>query len=230
MLKSSTGNTEDVAVGRFIKGAYGSCLRKSTMLSDVLVLNRSFYAIQVTSWQRALALVYTGHASVIDQEYRTYTFDDWKQLSEMINEHPSGFVHTPSFKIALPDVIALKLYDRLPATEVKFTRRNIYEFYDYKCCYCGKKLPTTELNLDHVMPKCRGGRTSWENIVTACIPCNLKKGSKTPDEAGMKMLVKASKPKWHGNLPLVLRSPLKIRASWQRFIDTLYWNSELEEE
>ncbi len=109
----------------------------SIMNSDVLVLNRSFYAVQVTSWQRALTLVYTNHASVVDEEYRTYSFEDWRQLSQMIDEHPSGFIKTPRFKIAIPDVIALKLYDRLPTTEVKFTRRNIYEHYGYTCCYCG---------------------------------------------------------------------------------------------
>ncbi len=200
------------------------------MYGDVLVLNRSFYAIQVTSWQRALSLVYIDHASVVDQEYRTYSFDDWKQLSDIIKEHPAGFIHTPEFRIAVPEVIALKRYDRLPTTEVKFTRRNIYEYYDYKCGYCGRKFPTTDLNLDHVIPKSRGGKTSWANIVTACIPCNLKKSNKTPEEAGMRLLVTPAKPKWHGNLPLFFRTPLKVRASWQRFIDTLYWNGELEQE
>ena len=199
------------------------------MSTDVLVLNKSFYAIQVTSWQRALALVFSDHACVVDQEYRTYSFEDWREVSSMIKDHPAGFIHTPSFKIAIPDVIALKIYDRLPTTEVKFTRRNIYEYYNYKCCYCGLKLSTKELNLDHVVPKSRGGKTSWLNIVTACIPCNLKKGSMTPVEAGMKLLVKPSKPKWHGNIPLVFRSPIKVRASWQRFIDTIYWNEELEQ-
>lgn len=200
------------------------------MLSDVLVLNKSFYAVHVTSWQRALSLVYVDHASVVDQDYRTYSFDDWKQLSTMIKEHPAGFVRTPTFKIAIPEVIALKLYDRLPTTEVKFTRRNIYEYYNHKCCYCGKKLPTAELNLDHVIPRSRGGKTGWNNIVTACVPCNLRKGSKSPSEAGMKLIIKPSKPKWRGNIPLVFRSPLKMRTSWQRFIDTVYWNGELEHE
>ncbi|MBN1621843.1 MAG: HNH endonuclease [Endomicrobiales bacterium] len=200
------------------------------MYSDVLVLNKSFYAIQVTSWQRAITLVYLDHASVIDEEYRTYSFEDWQHLSKMIKEHPAGFVRTPTFKIAIPEVIALKFYDRLPTTDVKFTRRNLYEYYGHKCCYCGKKFPTSELNLDHVVPRSRGGKTCWTNIVTACIRCNLKKGNKTPTEAGMKLLIKPSKPKWHGSIPLVFRTPFKLRSSWQRFIDTIYWNGELEQE
>lgn len=200
------------------------------MSSDVLVLNRSFYAVQITSWQRALSLVYLGHASVVDEDYKTYSFDDWRALSTEISSHPAGFINTPTFKIAVPEVIALKLYDRLPVTDVKFTRRNIYEHYHYRCCYCGKKFGSSELNLEHVVPKSRGGRTGWDNIVTACVPCNLKKADKIPEEAGMKLLLKPTKPKWRGNLSLILQSPVKMRTTWQRFVDTMYWNQELEKE
>ncbi|HBU69436.1 MAG TPA: HNH endonuclease [Elusimicrobia bacterium] len=200
------------------------------MGSDVLVLNRSFYAVQITSWQRALTLVYTDHASVVDQDYKTYSFEDWQQLSSMIKTHPSGFVTTPNFKIAIPEVIALKFYDRLPTSEVKFTRRNIYEHYNYRCCYCGNKFSSSELNLEHVIPKSRGGKTNWSNIVTSCIPCNLRKGNKMPDEAGMKMLITPNKPKWRGILSLTFGSAIKMKTSWQRFVDTVYWNGELEKE
>jgi 5-methylcytosine-specific restriction endonuclease McrA len=200
------------------------------MSNDVLVLNRSFYAVQITSWQRALTLVFTNHASVVDGEYRTYSFEDWKQQSGMIQNHPSGFINTPQFKIAIPDVIALKFYDRLPTNEVKFTRRNIYEHYKYRCCYCGKKFPPPELNLEHVIPRSRGGKTCWENIVTACIPCNTRKANKLPAEAGMDLLITPSKPKWRGNIALMLNSPVKIKSSWQRFIDLAYWNGELDGE
>jgi len=200
------------------------------MTGDVLVLNRSFYAVNITSWQRALSLVYINHAEVVDQEYRTYSFEDWRQLSTMTKDHPAGYINTPNLKIAIPEVIALKLYDRLPTTDIKFTRRNIYEHYNYRCCYCGKKLSSSELNLEHVIPRCRGGKTTWANIVTSCIPCNLKKGSMLPSEAGMELLIKPSKPKWRGTIPLILQSPVKMRSSWQRFIDTVYWDGELEKE
>jgi 5-methylcytosine-specific restriction endonuclease McrA len=200
------------------------------MGSDVLVLNRSFYAIQVISWQRALSLVYLDHAHVVDEDYRCYSFEDWRELSKIIDTNPSGFVHTPALKIAIPDVIALRCYDRLPASEVKFTRRNIYEHYRYQCCYCGKKLGSVELNLDHILPRSRGGKTNWENIVTSCIPCNLRKGSRLPEEANMKLLVKPSKPAWRGPMSLVFASPAKMKTSWQRFVDTMYWNVELDQE
>lgn len=198
------------------------------MSTDVLVLNRNFYAVHITPWQRALSLVYLDHARVVDEEYRTYNFDDWRELSQMTANHPGGYVSTPSFRIAIPEVISLRSYDKLPVGDVKFTRRNIYEHYGYHCCYCGRKFGTQELNLEHVLPRSRGGRTDWSNIVTSCMPCNLRKADKLPVEAGMKLLIKPSKPKWRGSASLVFRAPFKIKASWQRFIDNIYWNSELE--
>ena len=198
-------------------------------MTDVLVLNRQFYAIQITSWRRAMTLLYLDHAQVVDPEYRTYSFADWREASQQMKEHPSGFVTTPSFRLAIPEVIALKIYDKLPVSDVKFTRRNIYEHFGHRCCYCGKKFPTSDLNLDHVIPRSRGGATDWTNIVTSCIPCNLKKGDRLPKEAGMKLLLSPGKPKWKGRASLVLRANFRVRQSWQRFIDNIYWNSELEE-
>jgi 5-methylcytosine-specific restriction endonuclease McrA len=198
------------------------------MSSDVLVLNRNFYAVHIANWQRALSLVYLDHARVVDEEYRTYSFEDWRELSQLIQNRPSGYVTTPRFRIAMPEVIVLRHYDKMPAGEVKFTRRNIYEHYSYRCCYCGHKFSTRELNLEHVLPKSRGGKTDWTNIVTSCIPCNLRKADRLPEEAGMKLLLRPSKPKWRGSSSLVLKAPFQMKAAWQRFIDTVYWNTELE--
>src|SRR3982751_6306826 len=89
------------------------------MSADVLVLNRNFYAVHITPWQRALSLLYLDHARVVDQEYRTYDFEDWRELSQMVTHHPPGYVTTPSFRIALPEVITLRNYDKLPVGDVK---------------------------------------------------------------------------------------------------------------
>lgn len=199
------------------------------MSTDVLVLNRNFYAIHITNWRRALSLLYLDHARVVDEEYRTYNFSDWKELSNLIKGHPAGYVHTPTFKIAIPDVIALRAYDQVPAAEIKFTRRNIYEHYGYHCCYCGKKFQTKDLNLEHIVPSSRGGQSTWKNVVTSCIPCNIKKGDSLPHEAGMKLLIEPSRPRWKGAQSLVLPSFIKFKASWQKFIDNVYWDSEIEE-
>lgn len=197
-------------------------------MSEVLVLNKNFYAIQITSWRRAIGLVYLERADVVDEGYRIYNFSDWCELSKLITNSPSGYITTPTLKIAIPEVIALRFYDRLPISEVKFTRKNIYEHYGYHCCYCGKRFPSSELNLDHVIPRSRGGKTTWDNIVTSCVGCNIKKGNKLPKEAGMKLLIPPSKPKWSNALTIALKSTIKIKSSWQKFIDNVYWNIELD--
>ena len=198
-------------------------------MSQVLVLNKHFVAITVTSWKKAIRLVYLDHADVVDEEYKTYSFKDWVELSQYIKDHPAGFIHTCKFKIAIPEVISLKYYDKIRFEEPRLTRKNIYEHYEYKCCYCGKKFSVDKLNIDHVVPRSRGGKTEWTNIVTSCIECNLKKGNKLPQEAGMKLVIPPSKPQRRIKLALVLNSNIKIPSSWQKFIDTLYWNIELEE-
>jgi len=195
-------------------------------MSECLVLNRSFLAVEIAEWKKVLSLVYQGHAEVVDENYQTFNFDEWCELSKAMSDNPGGFVHTPTLRIAVPDVIRLTLYERLPSRLVKFTRRNIYEHYDYTCCYCGERKNTKDLNLDHVVPRSKGGGTNWDNIVLSCIPCNLRKADKTPAEAGMKLLVKPSRPEF-GPMDMVLRSPIKMKQSWQNFIDKAYWDTPI---
>lgn len=199
------------------------------MSAHVLVLNRNLYAIQVTPWQRALSLLFLDRAAVVDEGYALHDCSSWLELSQGMAESPAGFIHTPTIKIAIPEVIALKFYDKVPRQQVPFTRRNIYQHYSYRCCYCGKHLPSSELNLDHVIPRSRGGPTDWSNIVTACVPCNLKKGSRLPQEAGMRLTVPVSRPKMRQGATLLARFPVAMRRSWQKFIDSVYWDSRLEE-
>lgn len=198
-------------------------------MSEVLVLNRHFVAVALTSWRRAIKLVYLERADVVDEDYKTYSFKDWFELSQYMKDHPAGFVYTPKFKIAIPEVIALKFYDKVHFEEPRLTRKNIYEHYGYRCCYCGKKFSIDKLNIDHILPKSRGGKTEWDNIVTSCIECNLKKGNRTPQEAGMKLAIPPFKPHRRLKLAVVFNSNIKVPNSWQKFIDNIYWNVELEE-
>ena len=198
-------------------------------MSHVLILNRNMYAIQVAPWERALTLLYLDHASVVDEEYNVHDFKDWIELSKSMRESPAGFIHTPTLKVAIPEVIALKIFDRVPRQRVPFTRRNIYHHYGYRCCYCGQRLPSTDLNLDHVVPRSRGGGTDWGNIVTSCIPCNLRKGNRLPQEAGMRLVIPLSRPKLRAGVALLARSPIPMRRSWQKYIDNVYWDSQLEQ-
>lgn len=197
-------------------------------MTHALVLNRNFYAVHIADWRQAISMVYQGHAEVVDDGMATYDFDSWTELSSMMEAHPAGFVHTTSLRIAVPEVIRLTRYDRLPRREVAFTRHNIYEHYRYRCCYCGGRFSTRELNLDHVVPKSRGGPTNWENIVTACLPCNGRKANRLPKEAGMRLLAGPTRPKWGGGRHITARR-IPMRESWQKLIDRVYWEGELKD-
>lgn len=198
------------------------------MYSSALVLNRNYMAVHVTDWKKAVSLLFQGHAEVVDEDMNTYGFEDWVELSKMMKDHPAGFVHSVSVRVAVPEVIKLVFYDRLPKREVKFTKRNIYAHYGYKCCYCGNKFHSSELNLDHVIPRSRGGKTCWTNIVTSCVPCNSRKADRTPREAGLKLLVKPTKPRWKGPMHhIAVTLPVRKCVAWQKLIDSVYWDGEL---
>ncbi len=195
---------------------------------QVLVLNRLWQAINVCSVRRAFALLCDGQAQIVhaaDGNFLTHDFHSWRDFSREQPDRDEEMVHTISFKIRIPRVIVLMLFDRMPRKEVKFTRHNIFERDKNTCQYCGKVFDKRDLNLDHVVPRDRGGATTWENIVCSCIPCNTRKGNKLPHEAGMRLLRKPARPKWRPFLHITFDA--KIHESWRHFIDFAYWNVEL---
>lgn len=197
---------------------------------QVLVLNRLWQAINVCSVRRAFSLLCAGHAQVVHADgqnnFFTHDFDSWRDLSS--REPEPEMVHTISLKIRVPKVIVLLLFDRMPRKEVKFTRHNIFERDKNTCQYCGKHFDRKELNLDHVIPRDKGGVTSWENIVCSCIPCNTRKGNRLPHEIGMRLIRKPERPKWRPFVHITFDS--HVHDSWRHFIDLAYWNVELGEE
>ena len=102
----------------------------------------------------------------------------------------------PSVAIAAPEIILLANYNRVPRHEAPFTRRNLFLRDDHTCQYCGRRHPTQNLSIDHVIPRSRGGRTTWENCVIACVPCNARKGNRLLNEARMKLITKPRRPAW----------------------------------
>jgi 5-methylcytosine-specific restriction endonuclease McrA len=195
---------------------------------NVLVLNRHYHPVHVTSVKRAFTLLYIGAARVIGPDYSTFDFDGWAELGSQTGH---DVIHTVSRAICIPRVIILQMYDRLPKTKVRFSRINIYARDDNTCQYCGRKLPRAQLNLDHVIPRARGGRTTWENVVCCCVPCNLRKGSKLAHEVGMKLLKSPERPKWNPTF----RAPngRVTHREWLPFlglVDASYWNTELVDE
>src|SRR5581483_651346 len=155
----------------------------SAILSQhVLVLNRLWQAVNVCTARRALTLLFEGQAHAVlsdgDGAFQTFSFNQWRDISEQ-DPHQDDSVATVSFRIRVPRVILLLMFDRLPKKEVKFTRHNIFERDRNMCQYCGKVFDRKDLNLDHVIPRDRGGPTTWENIVCSCIRCNTQKANRT---------------------------------------------------
>jgi 5-methylcytosine-specific restriction endonuclease McrA len=209
----------------------------SALSSNVLVLNKFYQAIRVVTARRCFSLLCKELAEVVHIEtdaegksqWLNLNFDDWRELSDLKQKfEPDQYewIHTVRFQIAVPRIIRLLGYDKLPRQDVKFNRRNIYARDGNRCQYCGRKYPTTELSLDHVTPKSQGGRASWDNIVCCCVRCNVKKGGRTPEQAHMHLITRPVKPK---------RSPvINIRLadqrywSWKQFLDDAYWSVELK--
>jgi 5-methylcytosine-specific restriction endonuclease McrA len=194
--------------------------------SAVLVLNRNYQPVHVTSVKRAFSLLYQGVAKAIDAQYKLYEFEDWAALSAT-----QDCVTTVNRSIRVPRVLVLSAYEYLPKGRVRFSRLNIYARDHDTCQYCGRTLPRSELNLDHVVPRCDGGKTTWENVVCSCVPCNLKKGGRTPEQAGIRLLRKPFRPRW---TPLFRGAIKRITyREWLPFLrleDASYWNVELLDE
>lgn len=200
---------------------------------QVLVLNRLWQAVNICSVRRALTLLFEGHAQVVAHtdsgDFRTFDFHQWRDFSSRtVQDEQDDVVRTVALRIRIPRVILLLFFDRLPRKEVKFTRHNIFERDRNTCQYCGVVFERRDLNLDHVVPRDRGGPTTWENIVCSCIRCNTRKANKSPAEAGMRLIRKPKRPKWRPFVQVTFGSP--IHDSWKHFLDVAYWNVELGEE
>ena len=122
--------------------------------TKVLILNRSYLPIHVTSVRRAFVLLYQGIARAVNEQYQTFDFDSWSELSISTHDETIGLVNRV---IRIPRVILLVTYDRVPKRQVRFSRYNIYARDKCTCQYCGRRLPRHELNLDHVIPRSQGG-------------------------------------------------------------------------
>ncbi|HED52592.1 MAG TPA: HNH endonuclease [Phycisphaerales bacterium] len=199
--------------------------------SKVLVLNKFYLAVRVISARRAFSMLISELAEVIhvdDGAYLNYDFESWTEVSQAaaeVEREEHDWVRTVRFDIAVPRIIRLLGYDRLPQQRVKLNRRNLFARDRNHCQYCGHHFPTSELSIDHVKPKSQGGGDSWENLVCACIRCNTRKGGRTPQQANMKLICTPKRPKRN---PLIsLRLNNDRYASWKQFLDNAYWSVEL---
>ena len=188
---------------------------KKTKKLDVLVLNRSWIPVHIITWDKAMTLMVKEAARPLDRELDVYDFKTWLEYSAAHNDYPT--VATTKQLICLPEIVILSHFDRLPLRDVKYTRTTLFERDKFTCCFCGKHFPKDELTVDHVIPRCKGGKSTWDNTVTACKPCNNFKDDRTPQEAGLKMHFHPKKPKWISPLSKVGHEhPCK---SWQKFLN-----------
>ncbi len=201
------------------------------MQANVLALNRAYVAVHVVSVRRAFCLLFKELAEVVNVEegrYLSYDFGSWREMSQIqteldLRDDQDDWVRAVNFEIQVPRVVRLLTYDRFPKNVVKFSRRNVF-LRDRNCCqYCGGRFSSQRLSFDHVLPRSRGGPTCWENIVAACVRCNVRKGDRTPAEAGMRLRAAPVKPK---------RSPLLYQhlghrkyECWKSFLDESVWEN-----
>ena len=200
-----------------------------SVLSDkVLVLNRAYLPVHITSVRRAMSLIYQDIARAVDDEYHTFDFASWCELAISIDHQSIGLV---TGSLRAPRVVLLLRYDRVPRRSVRFSRFNIYVRDRHSCQYCGSRLLRRELNLDHVIPRSRGGASTWDNVVCSCHRCNRVKGGRTPEGAGMRLRRRPFKPDWS---PFLVEgfSPKRYKE-WLPYLgptDGAYWGWKWEAE
>jgi 5-methylcytosine-specific restriction endonuclease McrA len=178
-------------------------------MEQTLLLNASYEPLKVVHWQKAITLWCQGKVEVIavhDREIRAVSV---------------------SFK--LPSVIRLLRFVKIKRRfdYVPFSRANIYARDNHTCQYCSDLFPKEDLTFDHVVPVAQGGRKDWENIVTCCVTCNRKKGGRTPEEAGMRLVRHPRRPDSTPALRMTIK--LGVKSAPESWRDYLYWNVELDE-
>lgn len=166
--------------------------------------------------------LYNDQARVL-VDFQPFSYNEWRTLS--YGYEGPDVIGCVGYKLRVPEVVLLLKYDRMPRKEVRYTRNSVFERDRHTCCYCGQKFPEKLLNLDHVIPREQGGGTSWENIATSCISCNTRKANFRPDQCGMRLLKKPTKPHWR---PMVsVKIERIMRPSWEPFLDAATWDVEV---
>jgi len=173
-------------------------------MTNTLLLDQSYQAVATISWQRAVTLLTLGKVEVIE-------------------EYKDKVLRSRSWVIKMPAVVRLVKLFRRHKKKVKFSRHNILARDRWKCMYCKCKLGLSDVTYDHVVPKSRGGKTQWENIVSCCSDCNAKKANRTPREAGMRLRKQPEQPNWVPVFTITTRG--SIPEQWTSYV---YWMSELE--
>lgn len=212
--------------------------------SRVLVLNKNWRAIRFASIKRAMNLLFATHsdgkpkAEILDveQNYSLFTWEDWSRLKPRDGD---DVIRTFNRAFKLPEIIRLTTCEELPRQRINYNRKAIFRRDNYTCQYCGAKPSHDELTIEHIVPRSRGGPTTWENTCLACFMCNSQKADKLPEEARKENWPREKQKMWRGPSPMIRPHPskpktnvmkgdkVKMKDSWSKFISDAYWNVEL---
>lgn len=198
-------------------------MSSSVLDRPTLVLNRNWQPVNVATVSRALVMLWNESARVVDpNDFRLYSWSDWSQLRPLDGE---PFIQAITFRLRVPEVLTLTRYERLRESAVTFSRRNLFKRDHGTCQYCGARPGSSELTIDHVLPRSQGGTSRWDNCVLACVSCNSHKANRTPEQAHMKLRKRPVRPSWR---PVYASNGIRIE-SWSKFVSEAYWNVTLEE-
>jgi 5-methylcytosine-specific restriction endonuclease McrA len=200
----------------------------SVLNSPTLVLNKSWHPIRVETIRRSLPKVFSGVAKLFDEEtYVPYTWDEWVNLFSFDSDDNDAeelgydFIRSSKIKVRKPEIIILTEFNKIPRNKVRLTRRNLLIRDRFTCQYTGKRLNSRNATMDHVLPKSRGGKTEWKNLVICSLDANVKKANRTPEEAGLILKNKPKEPTWNPMYSFFVKNKPK---SWDKFINTDKWN------
>ena len=192
-----------------------------------LVLNRHWVAIQTTTVKEAIGLVAKGAARIIEPEsFVAHDLETWNDVSRAKARFGGDVIRSARLELAPPEVILLTEYEGMGERAVVFSRRNLFKRDRFTCQYCGAQPGPEELTIDHVVPRSRGGVSSWENCVLACVACNARKADRSPAQAGLALRGTPRKPSWRSQARI---EPRIRREGWEQFLSRAYWEVELEE-
>jgi 5-methylcytosine-specific restriction endonuclease McrA len=179
---------------------------------ETLVLNASYEPYALIPWQRAIVLVFEGKVDVL----------------EAYSDRP---VRSVKLALQMPSVVRFRKFISGRKVASRFTRDNVYARDNGKCQYCGEHVPKARYTFDHVLPRSQGGRREWNNIVTSCVPCNQRKGGRTPEKAGMTLLAHPVRPERMPDHLMTIQYQPGMPEQWRRWLgDLTYWNNDLEQE
>lgn len=186
-----------------------------------LVLNKNWAPINTTTLKKAFSKVINGRAKIVHPStFQPFSWEDWSKIRP---ENEYGAFSAGGQDFMIPEIIVLVDYDKVPSPKTHFSRRTLFKRDNHTCQYCGTQPGTELLTVDHVIPRSKGGQTTWENCVAACVDCNSKKANLSVQEAKMKLRTVPKKPR-----NTFFRNETYVLDSWGNFLDIAYWNVALE--